>query len=171
MNESNDPDGLPHREAAYTKREVPPSSLRQALILGCYIGAMLTIGMLGSLVVANRIPAFEPYAFERNAACYALFVMLMLVPVLRFLNRPVKMFVASLTGWIILSIAYDMAGIYFHNLFIVLQRTPFEVLIEGAILYGVLAVAAWVCRMIVHARRHSLAPVRRARAGSISSHR
>lgn len=171
MNESNDPDGSPHRGPVYAKREVRSSALHQALILGCYIGAMLTIAMLGSLVVANRIPAFEAYAFERNAACYALFVMLMLVPVLRFLNRPVKMFVASLTGWIFLSIAYDIAGIYFHNLFVVLQRTPFEVLIEGAILYGVLAVAAWVCRMIVHARRHSLAPVRRARAGSISSHR
>ncbi len=171
MSESNDPDGLPHREAAYAKREVRPSALRQAFVTGCYMGAMLTIAMLSALVVANRIPALEPYAFERNAACYALFVLLMIVPVLRFLNRPVKMFVASMTGWIILAVAYDIAGIYFRNLFMVLQRTPFEVLAEGAILYGVLAVAAWVCRMIVHARRHSLAPVRRARAGTISSHR
>ncbi len=171
MSESNDPDGLPHAENSPATSGVRPNALQQALIMGCYTGAMLTVAMLGSLVVANRIPTLEPYAFERNAACYALFVMLMILPVLRFLNRPVRMFVASMTGWVILSIAYDIAGVYFHNLFVVLQRTPFEVLTEGAILYGVLAVAAWVCRMIVHARRHSLAPVRRARAGTISSHR
>jgi hypothetical protein len=132
---------------------------------------MLTVAMLGALVVANRIPALEPYAFERNAASYALFVMLMLVPVLRFLNRPVKMFVASMIGWLLLTVAYDFAGLYFRNLFSVLQRTPFEVLTEGAIIYGVLAVAAWVCAMILHARRHPMAPMRRPRPGTISSHR
>jgi hypothetical protein len=132
---------------------------------------MLTVAMLGALVVANRIPTLESYAFERNAASYALFVMIMLLPVLRFLNRPVKMFVASMTGWLLLTVAYDFAGLYFHHLFNVLQRTPFEVLIEGAIVYGVLSVAAWVCAMILHARRHPLAPVRRTRPGTISSHR
>lgn len=147
------------------------STLRPALIAGCYTGAMLTVAMLGALVVANRIPALEPYAFERNAASYALFVMLMLVPVLRFLNRPVKMFVASMIGWLLLTVAYDFAGLYFRNLFSVLQRTPFEVLTEGAIIYGVLAVAAWVCAMILHARRHPMAPMRRPRPGTISSHR
>jgi hypothetical protein len=145
------------------------SALRPALIAGCYTGAMLTVTMLGALVVANRIPALEPYAFERNAASYALFVLIMLLPVLRFLNRPVKMFVASMTGWVLLTVAYDFAGLYFRNLFDVLHRTPFEVLAEGAILYGILAVAAWVCATILHARRHPLAPVRRTR--TVSGHR
>jgi hypothetical protein len=152
-------------------RSAQPSAMHSALITGCYSGAMLTVAMLGALVAANRIPNLEPYAFERNAASYALFVMLMLVPVLRFLNRPVRMFVASMTSWALLTIAYDFAGLYFQSLFEVLQRTPFEVLIEGAILYGVLAVAAWVCAMILHARRHPLAPVRRTRPGAISSNR
>ncbi|HTZ73865.1 MAG TPA: hypothetical protein VMB47_08090 [Candidatus Aquilonibacter sp.] len=147
----------------------PASSLRPALIAGLYTGAMLVVVMLGALVVANRVPTLEPYAFERNAASYALFVLIMLLPVLRFLNRPVKMFVASMTGWVLLAVGYDFAGLYFHNLFNVLQRTPFEVLIEGAIVYAVLSVAAWVCAMILHARHHPLA--RRPRAGAISSHR
>ncbi len=149
----------------------PIAFLRPALIAGAYTGAMLIVAMLGALVAANRIPMLEPYAFERNAASYALFVMIMLLPVLRFLNRALKMFVASMTGWVLLTIGYDFAGLYFHNLFNVLQRTPFEVLIEGAIVYAVLSVAAWVCAMILHARRHPLAPARRARSGAISGHR
>jgi hypothetical protein len=165
MNEI-DPSSQPAPVAA---KSAPRAILRPALIAGCYTGAMLTVAMLGALVVANRIPSLEPYAFERNAASYALFVMLMLLPVLRFLNRPATMFVASMTGWTLLTVAYDFAGLYFHNLFNVLQRTPFEVLIEGAIVYGVLAVAARVSMIILHARRHSLAPLRRARA--FSGHR
>lgn len=161
MSGSNDADALLSQGSGAVK----PSALRQALVAGCHTGAMLTVAMLGALVVANRIPALEPYALERNGVCYALFVMLMLLPVLRFLNRPVKMFVASTTGWVILTIAYDFAGIYFRNLFSALQRTPFEVLAEGAIVYGVLSVGAWVCAMVLHACRHSIAPGRRAQAG------
>ena len=37
--------------------------------------------MLGALVAANRVPALEKYAFERNGSCYTLFVLLMLAPV------------------------------------------------------------------------------------------
>lgn len=170
MNESADEQAQKTARPS-AKCEVRRSALQQSVITGCYTGTMLTIAMLGALVVANRIPALEPYAFERNAASYALLVILMLLPVLRFLNRPVRMFVASMTGWIMLTVAYDLAGVYFHNLFIVLQRTPFELLAEGAIVYGVLSVAAWVCAMILHARRHALAPARRTRANAISSHR
>jgi hypothetical protein len=129
--------------------------MQPALVLGLYIGAALTVVMLTALVLANRVPALEAYAFERNAACYALFVMLVLAPVVRYINRPVKMFVASMTSWILLTAAYNFAGMYFHSLFDVLQRTPLEVLAEGGIVFGVLAVASWVCRMILHARRHA----------------
>jgi hypothetical protein len=130
--------------------------MQPVLTLGVYVGAALVGVMLGALVIANRVPALEPYAFERNAACYGLFVMLMFVPVLRYINRPFQMFVASMTSWILLTAAYNFAGMYFRSLFDVLQRTPLEVLAEGAIVFGVLAVAAWVCRMILHARRHAI---------------
>jgi hypothetical protein len=156
---------------ASSVRDALDTKLRPALIAGCYTGAMLTVVMLGALVLANRVPGLDPYAFERNAGASALFGMLMLVPVVRFLNRPRKMFVASMISWTILTAAYDFAGLYFHNLFNALQRTPFEVLIEGAIAYGVLAVAVWVGAMILHARRHPLAPVRRPGPRTVSGHR
>ena len=152
-------------------RDALDTKLRPALIAGCYTGATLTATMLCALLLANRVPALEPYAFERNAGASALFGILMLVPVLRFLTKPRKMFVAAMIGWGILTAAYDFAGLYFHNLFYALQRTPFEVLIEGTIVYGVVAVAVWVAAMIVQARRYSLAPVRRPRPRTVSGHR
>jgi hypothetical protein len=156
---------------ASTMRDALDTKLRPALIAGCYTGAMLTVAMLSALLLANRVPALESYAFERNAGSSALFGMIMLVPVVRFLTRPRKMFVAAMIGWGILTAAYDFAGLYYHNLFNALQRTPFEVLVEGAVAYGVLAVAVWVAAMIVHARRHSLAPVRRPGTRTVSNHR
>ena len=141
-----------------------------AIWTGVYTGVLLTVVMLGALVAANRIPALERYALERNAASYSLFVILMLVPVCRFLNSPIQLFVASMIGWVIFLAAYDFAGLYFHNLFLVL-RTPFQVLIEGAIIYGVFAAACWVISMIAHARLHPILPRRRRRHDVATHHR
>lgn len=116
--------------------------------------------MLGSLVAANRIPGLEKYALERNAASYSLFVLFMLIPVFRFLNRPLRLFGAAMIGWAFFVVAYDIAGIVFHNLFQVL-RTPFQALIEGAVVYGVLAVGSWVGAMFLQASREPIAPSRR----------
>src|ERR1700689_4036911 len=148
-----------------------PSTLRQnpipalpsgsAIRTGVYGGALLIIAMLGALVAANRMPALEKYAFERNAACYTLFVLLMLVPVIRFLTRPLKMFGAAMIGWVMFVAAYDVTGFYFRDLFQVL-RTPFQALREGTVVYGIFAVGSWVCGMLLHARRHPMTPGRKA---------
>lgn len=134
---------------------------RTALRTGVYLGALLNIVMIGALVTANRFPRLEPYALERNAASYGLFVLFLLIPVIRFLTRPAQMFAAGLVGWVLFVAGYDLAGLYFHNLFDVL-RTPFEALVEGCVLYGIAAVTVWVVRMIFYARRHTLAPRRRS---------
>ncbi|HXQ26840.1 MAG TPA: hypothetical protein VN822_10565 [Candidatus Acidoferrales bacterium] len=136
-------------------------SSRRPLRTGVYTAALLVIVMFSGLVVANRFPSLERYAFERNAAFYTVFVLLMLVPVIWFLDRPVQMFAAAMVGWVLFVGAYDLAGTYFRNLFQVL-RTPFEALVEGAIVYGLCAVGSWVAGMILHARRHPIVPVRKA---------
>lgn len=153
---------IPSEETRETKGSHP------AVRTGIYTGALLTIVMLGGLVTANRIPSLERYALERNAIFYTLFVLLMLVPVCRFLNRPKQMLAASMIGWVLFVGAYDLAGLYFHSLFDVL-RTPFQALIEGAVVYGVFAGGSWVAGMLFHARRHPILPGRR-RAGSETSH-
>jgi hypothetical protein len=141
-------------------RIVPAERRGSALHTGLYTGALLVIVMTGALLVANRLPWLESRALERNAACYSLFVLFMLIPVGRFLNRPLQMFASAMIGWVIFVIGYDIAGIYFWNLFHVL-RTPFEVLVEGAVIYGVCAVGSWVGGMVLHARTHPMVPRRR----------
>jgi hypothetical protein len=131
-----------------------------ALWTGVYTGTLLVIVMLGALVAANRIPGLERYALERNAASYSLFVLFMLIPIVRFLNRPVLLFAAAMVAWTIFVAAYDIAGMVFLNLFDVL-RTPLEALIEGACIYGVVAVGSWVGAMAMAARRQPIEPRRR----------
>lgn len=133
-----------------------------ALRTGIYTGALLVIVMLGALVVANRIPALERYALERNAISYTLFVIFMLIPVVRFWNRPLKMFTSAMIGWTMFVVAYDIAGMVFQNLFESVRHTPFLALTEGAVVYGVCSVISWVGGMVVHARRHPIAPSRKA---------
>jgi len=127
---------------------------------GLYMGALLVIVMVGALVAANRMPLLESRALERNAASYGLFVIFMMIPVCRFLNRPAQMFTSAMIGWVMFVVAYDIAGMFLRNLFQVL-RTPFEALLEGAVVYGVFAVGSWVGAMILHARTHPIAPRRR----------
>jgi len=142
----------------------------EAFSTGLYAGAFLIVVMLASLVTADRIPGIERYALERNGISYALFLAAMLYPICRFLNRPLQMFVSGMTGWVMFAAAYDLAGLYFRNLFQVL-RTPFEALVEGAIIYGVCAVCSWVGSMIIHTRRQAIAPARRRTHHPVSHHR
>jgi uncharacterized membrane protein YvlD (DUF360 family) len=141
---------------AKAKKALP----RPALWTGLYTGTLLVMVMLGALVAANRLPWLDNRALERNAASYGLFVIFMLIPVVRFLNRPIQMFTSAMIGWVMFVIAYDIAGMLFRNLFQIL-RTPFQAFIEGAVIYGVFAVGSWVGAMILHARHHAITPRRR----------
>jgi hypothetical protein len=148
------------RTTAETRVRDNPQRIRPALLTGLYIGALLTIAMLTALVGANRVPRLEPYALERNAASYGAFAILMLVPILVFLKRPLQMFVSAIVAWVLFAAAYRLAGFYFHNLFDGL-RTPFVALIEGSVLYGVTAVLCWVAGMGFRMRHRAIAPRRR----------
>jgi len=127
---------------------------------GLYTGTLLVMVMFGALVAANRLPWLDNRALERNAASYGLFVIFMLIPVVRFLNRPIQMFTSAMIAWVMFVIAYDIAGMLFRNLFQIL-RTPFQAFIEGAVVYGVFAVGSWVGAMVLHARHHAITPRRR----------
>ena len=139
-----------------------------AIRVGLYTGALLTLVMVGSLIAANRLPWLDNRALERNGASYGLFLAIMLIPIFRFLNRPLKMFYSAMLAWGIFVVAYDLAGMFFHSLFQAL-RSPFEALLEGAIVYGVCAVGSWVGGMVLLTRQHRIAP-RRRRSDFLSTH-
>ncbi len=146
-----------------------PATSASVIRTGIYCGSFLIVAMLGALVAANRMPGLEKYAFERNASCYTLFVLLMLVPVVRFLTRPAQMFASAMIGWVMFAAAYDLSSYYFHDLFQVL-RTPLQALVEGTVVYGFFAVGSWVCGMLLHARNHPVVPDRKSAAREAARH-
>ena len=137
-------------ETRATKNAKPS---RDALLTGAWVGGLLNSVMAASLFAANRLLNLEPYAIERDAACLGLLLLCCIVPLIRFAKRPAQMFTAGLSGWILFVAGYTVAGLYFKNLFNALQP-PFEVLIEGSLIYGIAAITLWDVRMILHARRN-----------------
>src|SRR5580693_7017227 len=151
---------LPEPAAAAVRALQPALPTRAGLKTGIYTGALLTIDMIAALVAANRMPVLEPRALERNVAFCGLFVIFMLIPILRFLNRPMQLFGSAMLGWTIFIVAYNLAGMYFVNLFRVL-RSPFDAFMEGALIYGLIAAASRIAIMVLQARRQTIAPRRR----------
>lgn len=145
------------------------SARHSAVVSGLYTGALLIVVMFGALVSANRLPGLERHALERNAVCYSLFVLFMLIPVVRFLSRPFEMYLSAMIAWLLFVVAFDIAGMLFHDLFDSVRHTPFLALLEGAVVYGVVAVGSWVGGMLVHARRHPIAS--RHRPAEHTAHR
>lgn len=138
-----------------------PNARGPILRTGIYTGALLIIVMWAALVSANRMASLEPYALERNAASYSLFLLFMLIPAARFWNRPLRMFASATIAWVLFAATYEAAGMVFHNLFDSLRHSPLLVLMEGIFVYGLLAVGSWVMEMTIHARRHPIAPARK----------
>jgi len=133
-----------------------PGPFGQAIRAGVSIGLLLSAIMIVALLVANLITALESYALERNALFMTAFVLVAASPVLRFRKHPRQMFVAAMVGWVLFVGAYDLAGRFFRDLFEALQHTPFETLVEGAVVYGICAVGSWVIDMVHEARRHPI---------------
>jgi hypothetical protein len=125
----------------------------RVLMLGLITGILLTSVMTGALIAANRMPQFERWALERNAVSFGVFFLVMLIPVLRFRRAPPRLFACGMVGWTIFLLGYLMAERMFTQLFRVL-RTPFEVLVDGALAYGLLAAGMWIYGMVVAARHH-----------------
>jgi len=132
-----------------------------AVWAGVYTGALLVIVMMGALVAANRVPGLERFALERNAISYSLFLLFMLIPILRFWNRPLEMFGSAMIAWTIFVTAFDISGIVFQNLFDAVRHRPLLAFCEGAVVYGVCSVIFWVGGMVIQARRHPIASHRK----------
>lgn len=131
------------------------SVLRTGAVTGVCLSAVLTAW----LIVANHVPRSAEFAGMRNSAAAALLVLLMLIPVGRFLRSPGRLFSAGLTGWAVLTSTYLLLGLYFERLYS--RVTPFHVLILGAVIYGFFAVISWVTTLMFAARHQPLTVTRR----------
>jgi len=129
--------------------------LRTGAVTGVCLSAVLTAW----LIVANLVPRSAEFAGMRNSVAAALVVVLMLIPVGRFLRSPGRLFSAGLTGWAVLASTYLLLGLHFERLYS--RVTPFHVFILGAVVYGFFAVLSWVTTLMFAARHQPLAVTRR----------
>ncbi|HEX2711732.1 MAG TPA: hypothetical protein VHM88_05845 [Candidatus Acidoferrales bacterium] len=129
------------------------------LRLGAITGMNLSAVLVAWLLVANRVPLSANFADMRNAVAIALAALLMLVPVLRYLRAPARLFIAGLTGWAVLTCTYLIMGMFFERLHT--RMGPFHVFMLGAIVYGLLGVTSWVALLLLAARRQPIVVARR----------
>lgn len=134
--------------------------LRNATLrIGVLTGVYLSIVLGAWLVVANRMPWSANFALTRNLIAGAVFLLLMLIPVGRFLQSPARLFASGLTGWTLFTLTYLIMGFFFERLHS--RLGPFHVFMLGAVVYGVVAVVAWVVSLALAARHHPIAASRR----------
>jgi hypothetical protein len=129
---------------------------------GVMAGAYLTGLMAVALLAANRLPALEPFADLRNWICRGVFLIFALVPVGTFFRAPWQLFVSGSSGWLVFSLGYALAGVFFDNLHTRLNISTLHMLLLGAGSYAVLAAALWVVESaklaIEHVIEHSPTP-------------
>ncbi|MFZ0736369.1 MAG: hypothetical protein WA002_02000 [Candidatus Acidiferrales bacterium] len=140
---------------------IAPSSHRLSKVFhgpafhtGLLTGVLLALALVGSLFAANRVPAFDSVAWLRNLLSSCAFGVLMAIPVVRFYRSPGRLFRAGMTAWIVFVLAYSGEAMYFPNLVNRLEKTPFLLLVLGAVTYGVIAVMFWVLATLFSVLRH-----------------
>ncbi len=131
------------------------------LRVGIIVGVHLTVVMVAAILVANRMPYLEPVADLRNWIARGAFLFFMLIPMAWFVRSPVKMLASGICAWAIFCASYAMMGLFFTNLHLRLGKSPFQVLILGAMTYGVAAAASWVAGMVLSLRQQPIAASRR----------
>ncbi len=131
--------------------------LRVGVLTGMYLSAVMVCAVL----VANRAPFLEHFAYFRNVLALGAFAMVALVPIFYFLRHPMQLFISGVTACLLFSLAYSATGVFFNHLFTRLNKTPFHAFMLGAIVYGFIAVVSWVASMVTVLRRQPIAASRR----------
>lgn len=138
---------------------------------GVWTGLLLALALVASLLLANRAPQLESFAGARDVACCVAALVIALIPVLRFCTWPGGLFASGLLGWLILVFAYWIAGMFFSNLENRIGKTAFELLMMGAIVYGIVAVCSWVISTLRTVRHHPMAAERQQLTQGTASRR
>lgn len=113
-----------------------------AVRTGVYSGIGLALVFSIWVFAANRVPALESLALERNLAAAAALVLFAAIPVLRFLRMPGHLLASSLIAWGILAITYRLLSIYFWGL--TGRYSAVQVFTLGSVLYMILATLSWI---------------------------
>jgi hypothetical protein len=126
----------------FSSREIALVLHDSGVRTGVCAGVGLAISFTVWLFVANRIPALEHVALQRNIIAAAVLGVFFLVPVARFMWRPGRLLVSSLVSWSIFALAYRVLCLYFRDL--TGRYSAVQIFTLGAIVYMILATLSWI---------------------------
>src|ERR1700739_2621686 len=149
------PAGVADRNPAYPQRSTngfPARGVQNpAFSVGVFLGVCFSGIGLAWLLLANRVPDLEQFAGERNLALAVAFALLGIVPTCRFMKSPCRNFLCGVTGWAILTAIYSVVELVFPRL--ATRLSAFHLFVLGCMVFGLLAVLAWVVNLVVMFRR------------------
>ena len=125
-----------------------------AIRTGVYSGVGLAMVLVAWVFVANRAPALERFALERNVAAAVALVLFAAVPVLRFWRLPGPLLASSLIAWSTLALVYRMLCVVFSGL--AERYSAVQIFTLGAVLYMIIATLSWIGTCIWRSREKTL---------------
>jgi len=129
-----------------------------ALLIGVLAGIGFSLVLAFWLLLANRIPFLERFAWERNLAAAAALALLALLPLLRFFPAPGRMLVCSLTAWTIFSLAYRGFCLFFPAL--TGRIGAFHLFMLGGVAYTIITTLTWIGTFIWSVRDRDVSQTR-----------
>ena len=118
--------------------------------MGVYVGCMLSIAFSGWVIVANRVPLLDRFAFVRNLAAVSVLGLIALIPVLRFWRMPGNLLASSLVAWLVFSMSYRVLCLLFVGL--AERFSAVQIFVLGAVLYMLVVTLSWIWTIIRRAR-------------------
>ena len=125
-----------------------------AIRTGVYSGVGLSMVLVAWVFVANRAPALEKFALDRNLAAAVALGLFAAVPVLRFLRLPGPLLASSLIAWSILALTYRLLCVHFWGL--AARYSAMQLFTLGVILYMILATLSWIGTCIWRSRESNV---------------
>lgn len=125
-----------------------------AIRTGVYAGVGLAMILVAWVFVANRAPALEHFALERNVVAAVALVLFAAVPVLRFLRLPGPLLASGLIAWSILAVTYRLLCVVFWGL--AERYSAVQIFTLGAVLYMIVATLSWIGTCIWRARESNI---------------
>jgi len=125
-----------------------------AIRTGVYAGVGLSMVLVAWVFVANRAPALERFALERNVGAAAALGLFAMVPVLRFLRLPGPLLASGLIAWSILALTYRLLCVVFWGL--AERYSAVHIFALGAVLYMIVATVSWIGTCIWRVRESNI---------------
>ena len=125
-----------------------------AIRTGVYAGVGLSVVLVAWVFVANRAPALERFALERNIGAAAALGLFAMVPVLRFLRLPGPLLASGLVAWSILALTYELLCVVFWGL--AERYSAVHIFALGAVLYMLVATVSWIGTCIWRVRESKI---------------